>query len=112
MFFALPFQQDITNQPVVVTTTIGQIITWVIIGLIAGLLASILVRGRGMSLGSSIIIGLIGAVIGGFLFSLLGIQATGALAGGLVIRWIDIIVAFIGAVIVLVLAGVVYRRRL
>ena len=104
--------QDITNQPVVVTTTIGQIITWIIIGLVAGLLASALVRGRGMSLGSSIIVGLIGAIIGGVIFTALGIPADGLLGGVLVIRWADVVVAFIGAVIILLIASIFYRRRL
>jgi uncharacterized membrane protein YeaQ/YmgE (transglycosylase-associated protein family) len=103
--------QDITNQPIVVQTTLGQVITWIIIGAVAGLFASVLVRGRGMGLGSSIILGLIGAIVGGFIFSLLGVQATGPLAGALVIRWIDIVVAFIGALLILMLASIFWHRR-
>lgn len=95
------------------TIDITALITWVIIGMIAGVLASTLVRGRRYSMLSSLIIGLLGAFVGGFLFSLLNIGVPADLQGGITIRWIDIIVAFVGAVIVLLLYGVLYgfRRR-
>jgi uncharacterized membrane protein YeaQ/YmgE (transglycosylase-associated protein family) len=110
MFLSLPLNQDIANQPIVVSTTLGQVVTWLVIGLIAGLLANFLVRGRGTSLGNSIIIGLVGAVIGGFLFSLLGVQVSPALRQGIVLPYIDIIVSFVGAIIVLILVTSVRRR--
>lgn len=110
MFLSLPLNQDIANQPIVVSTTLGQVVTWLMIGLIAGLLASFLVRGRGASLGNSIIIGLVGAVIGGFLFSLLGVQVSPTLRQGIVLPYIDIIVSFVGAIIVLILVTSVRRR--
>lgn len=96
---------------VTITFVPEQVITWLIIGLIAGFLASVLVRGRRLNTLSSIIIGLVGAVVGGLLFSLLGIQVSPTLAGGITLRYIDIIIAFIGAVIVLVLASAFWRRR-
>lgn len=99
------------NQPVTVTFVPEYVITWLIVGLIAGFLASILLRGRRYNTATSIIIGLIGAVVGGFLFNALGIQVSPALAGGITIRYIDIIVAFIGAIIVLAIVGVFWRRR-
>lgn len=98
------------NNAVTVTFVPEQVVTWLIIGLIAGFLASVLVRGRRLSTLSSIIIGLVGAVVGGLIFSLLGIQVSPALAGGITLRYIDIIIAFIGAVIVLVLASAFWRR--
>jgi uncharacterized membrane protein YeaQ/YmgE (transglycosylase-associated protein family) len=64
------------NNAVTVTFVPQQIITWLIIGLIAGFLASILIRGRNVGTVSSIIIGLVGALIGGLLFTLLGIQVS------------------------------------
>lgn len=103
--------QEVTDEPVVISTTVGQLLTWVIVGLIAGLLASFLFRER-MSLLSVIVIGLLGAILGGFLFDVLDIVVTGTLADGIVIRWIDILVAFIGASIILMLSSTVYRRRL
>lgn len=55
---------------------IYDLFTWLIIGAIAGFLASTLVRGRGYGCLGNIVVGLIGAVIGGFLASLLNIQGT------------------------------------
>lgn len=98
------------NNAVTITFVPEQLVTWLIIGLIAGFLASILVRGRRLGTVTSIIIGLVGAIIGGLLFTLLGLQVSPALAGGITLRYIDIIIAFIGAVIVLILASTVWRR--
>jgi uncharacterized membrane protein YeaQ/YmgE (transglycosylase-associated protein family) len=105
--------QDVTNQPInfSVNTTLGQIVTWAIIGVIAGLLASLLVHGRGMRLLTSLIVGLIGALVGGFLFSLLHIQIGGALSFQVNLSWGDIIAAFVGALIVLLLYRLVFRGR-
>jgi len=99
------------NNAVTVTFVPEQIITWLVIGLIAGFAASVVVRGRGRGAISSIVIGLIGALIGGFLFSVLRIEVSPTLQGGFTLRYIDIIVAFIGAVIVLILFGGFWRRR-
>lgn len=100
------------NQPVTVTFVPEQIITWLIIGLIAGFLASILVRGRRFGTLSSIIIGLLGAFVGGLIFTVLRIQVSPALAGGITLRYIDIIIAFIGALIVLILVNGIFWRRI
>jgi len=99
------------NTPVTVTFVPEQIITWVVIGLIAGFLASVLVRGRGMGLLGNVIIGLLGALIGGFLFNALNVTISPALSGTINIRLIDIIVAFIGALIILLLVTPFYYRR-
>jgi uncharacterized membrane protein YeaQ/YmgE (transglycosylase-associated protein family) len=99
------------NNAVTVTFVPQQIITWLIIGLIAGFLASVLIRGRNVGTLSSIIIGLVGALIGGLLFTLLGIQVSPELQGGITLRYIDILISFIGAVIVLILAGAARSRR-
>lgn len=99
------------NQPVTITFVPEQILTWAIIGLIAGVLASILVRGYRFGLLWSIVIGLLGALIGGFIFTVLRIQTPAVLAGGITLRWMDIFVAFIGAVIILLLVGGFYRYR-
>ncbi|MBA3871991.1 MAG: GlsB/YeaQ/YmgE family stress response membrane protein [Anaerolineae bacterium] len=99
------------NSAVTVTFVPEQIVTWLVIGLIAGFAASVVVRGRGRGALSSIIIGLVGALIGGFLFSILRIDVSPALQGGFTLKYIDIIVAFIGAMIVLILFGGFWRRR-
>lgn len=87
-----------------------QVITWLIIGLIAGYFASLLIRGR-VSAEGSIVIGLLGAVVGGFLFSILGIPIPQSLNEGVTLRYIDIIAAFIGAIIVLAIFGSRWGRR-
>jgi uncharacterized membrane protein YeaQ/YmgE (transglycosylase-associated protein family) len=99
------------NQAVTVTFVPDQIITWIIIGLIAGLLASILVRGGRYGFIGSIVIGLLGALLGGFLFTVLHIQLPAAFDGGIMLRWADILVAFVGALIILLIFGVFYHRR-
>ncbi len=99
------------NNSVTVTFVPQYVITWLIIGLIAGFLANIILRGGGRSATSNIIIGLLGAIVGGFLFTVLGIQTPEALNQGFTLRYIDIIVAFIGAIIVIALFGGFWRRR-
>src|SRR5947207_15446987 len=70
------------------------LIWWIIVGLIAGFLASVVMRGGGYGIVGDIIAGIVGAFIGGWLFSLLGISTGGGLVG-------TIIVAFIGACILI-----------
>ncbi len=99
------------DNAVTVTFVPEYVITWLIIGLIAGFLANIILRGGGRSATSNIVIGLLGALVGGFLFTVLGIQTPASLNDGLTLRYIDILVAFIGAVIVIALFGGLWRRR-
>ncbi len=69
---------------------------WLVVGLIAGFLASILVGG-GLGLIGNIIVGVVGAFLGGFLFRALGIGVPfGGMAG-------SIFVAFVGAVVLLLI---------
>jgi uncharacterized membrane protein YeaQ/YmgE (transglycosylase-associated protein family) len=103
--------KNIMSQPVTVTFVPEQLLTWIIIGLIAGVLASALVRGRRYGFITSIIVGLLGAFLGGFVFSVLRIPVPAAFAGGITLAWSDILVSFIGAVIILILFGGIYRRR-
>jgi len=99
------------DNQITISVTVEQIIAWIIVGLIAGLAANIVVRGR-VSLGGLLFVGFIGAVVGGFIFfDLLNIEPTGDLAGGILIRWIDIIVSTIGAIIVMAIISVLYWRR-
>jgi uncharacterized membrane protein YeaQ/YmgE (transglycosylase-associated protein family) len=73
-----------------------------IVGLIAGFLASLVMRGGGYGLVGDIVVGLIGAVLGGFLAGLLGLGSFGLLG--------TIIVAFIGACILLAILHAVSGR--
>lgn len=73
------------------------ILTWIIVGLIAGVLASMLMGGTGYGLIGDIIIGIVGAFIGGWIFARMGWSSPfGGLAG-------TIFIAFIGAVVLLFL---------
>jgi uncharacterized membrane protein YeaQ/YmgE (transglycosylase-associated protein family) len=71
-----------------------QFVWFILVGLVAGWLAGVLMKGGGFGVVGDIIIGVIGALIGGFLFSSLGISAGGGLLG-------TIIVATIGAVVLI-----------
>src|SRR3954447_19953024 len=106
MLLSVPFNDLIPrawNQTVRIEFDLQQVITWIIIGLIAGFLAGLLIRGRRFSLQTSVIVGLVGALIGGAIFTLLRIPVPAGLERGIEIRYIDIIIAFIGAVILLLL---------
>lgn len=73
------------------------ILTWLIVGLVAGVLASLVMGGSGYGLIGDIIIGIIGAFVGGWLFRTLGTSSPFGGLGGV------IFVAFIGAVVLLFL---------
>ena len=66
---------------------------WIIVGLIAGALAGMVMRGGGFGIVGDIIVGIIGAIIGGFLAGLLGIGSSNII--------VSIIIAFIGACILI-----------
>ena len=99
------------DQNVTITFNIGTVLTWIIIGLIAGFLAGVIVRGRRLGFLTSVIIGVLGAIIGGFIFTVIRIPVPASLAAEIHIRWIDILVAFIGAVILLLILSLFYRYR-
>lgn len=84
------------------------LLTWIIVGLVAGLLASLVMGGTGYGLIGDIIVGITGAFVGGWIFRKLG---TGVPFGGLAGV---IFVAFIGAVVLLfvlrLIRGATVRR--
>ena len=82
----------------------GGIISWLIVGLIAGWLTGLFMRGGGYGIIGDIVLGIIGAFIGGIIFSLLLPGSSAGLIG-------SIIVAFIGAVIVIAIARAVTGNR-
>jgi uncharacterized membrane protein YeaQ/YmgE (transglycosylase-associated protein family) len=83
----------------------GGIISWIVIGLIAGWLAGVAMKGGGYGIIGDIIVGLIGALIGGFLFGLLVEGDTGF--------WGSMVVAFLGAcILIAILRAVGPARRL
>ncbi len=79
------------------------LLTWILVGLIAGVLASFLMGGTGYGLIGDIIIGILGAFFGAWLFARLGVASPFAGLAG------TIFVAFIGAVVLLFLIGLIRR---
>jgi uncharacterized membrane protein YeaQ/YmgE (transglycosylase-associated protein family) len=73
----------------------GSWLSWILVGLISGAIAARVVAGRGFGCVADVVVGVAGAVIGGFLLSaLFG-------ASGTVGFWGSIVVAFIGAALLL-----------
>jgi uncharacterized membrane protein YeaQ/YmgE (transglycosylase-associated protein family) len=73
------------------------IIAWIVLGLLAGFIASQIVNQRGSGILLDLVLGIIGAMVGGWLFSLFGArQVTG-------LDLYSLIVATIGSVVVLLL---------
>lgn len=81
--------------------SLSNVIWWLVVGLIAGFLASRVMRGGGYGLIGDIVVGLIGAFLGGWLAGFLGIGSFGLIG--------TIVVAFIGACILLAILHVVSR---
>lgn len=80
----------------------GRGVLWfLLVGLIAGWLAGKIMRGRGYGLVGDLIIGILGAILGGWIFSLLGIAAWGFIG--------NIIIALTGALVLLYLVRLVKR---
>jgi uncharacterized membrane protein YeaQ/YmgE (transglycosylase-associated protein family) len=79
------------------------ILYFLIIGLIAGFLAGKVMRGTGYGLVGDLIVGCIGALLGGWLLGLLGVHWGGFIG--------SLITAFIGAVILIWLVGLLRRGR-
>ncbi len=71
------------------------IIAWIVLGLIAGFIASQIVKGQGEGVVGDIIVGVVGALVGGFLFNLIG--AAGVTGFNL---W-SLFVAVIGSIVLL-----------
>jgi uncharacterized membrane protein YeaQ/YmgE (transglycosylase-associated protein family) len=81
------------------------ILSWIILGLIAGWLAGQVMKGGGYGLVGDIVLGIIGAIVGGFLSSaIFGWDVSG-------INISSILIAFIGACIVIGLSRLVTGRR-
>ncbi|HUF14020.1 MAG TPA: GlsB/YeaQ/YmgE family stress response membrane protein [Longimicrobiales bacterium] len=79
------------------------LLTWLVVGLVAGVLAALLVGGVGLV--GDIIVGIVGAFVGGWIFNALGVSAPfGGLAG-------TIFTAFIGAVVLLFVLHLIMRSR-
>ncbi len=78
------------------------ILFFLIIGLIAGWLASLIAKGKGSGLIMNIIIGIAGAFLGGWLFSWLNIATFGFIG--------SLIMAVTGAVILIIIARIIAKK--
>lgn len=81
------------------------IFSWIILGLIAGFIGSKLVDRQGQGLWLNIALGIVGAVVGGFLFDLFGVKGVTGL------NIYSMIVAVIGSVVVLLIYNALTGRR-
>ena len=81
------------------------LLTLLIVGLVAGLLASVAVGGVGYGLLGDIVIGVLGAFIGSWLFTVLRIRVPVAGLGG------TVLVAFIGSVVLLLVLRAIRQTR-
>ena len=73
----------------------------ILIGILAGWLAGQIVKGRGMGVLVDLIVGIVGAVLGGWVFALLGLGAYGLIG--------RLVMAVVGAVLLLLLVRVIKR---
>jgi uncharacterized membrane protein YeaQ/YmgE (transglycosylase-associated protein family) len=81
------------------------IIAWLVLGLIAGFIASKIVNAQGQSVLLDIVLGIVGALVGGFIFNTVGEAGVTGLNA-----W-SFLVAIIGSIIVLVLYHALTGRR-
>ncbi len=77
------------------------IIAFLIVGLLAGLIAGKLMEGHGFGTLGDLVIGIIGAFVGGFVFDAFGYQATGF--------WSTLLTSVVGAVLFLAVAHMFHR---
>jgi len=83
---------------------VGNILIFILVGLIAGFLASRVVLGKGRGWFLDIVIGILGAILGGWLADLLHISIGYGIFG-------QIVVAFVGALILLIIWRLLFGRR-
>jgi uncharacterized membrane protein YeaQ/YmgE (transglycosylase-associated protein family) len=80
----------------------GGFIWWLIVDGVAGLLAGLVMKGGGYGVVADIILGILGAILGGWIFGMLGLGAGGGMIG-------SIVVAFIGACILIGITRMIKR---
>lgn len=81
------------------------IIAWLVVGLVAGWIGSMVVNRRGDGLIMDIVLGVVGAFVGGFLFQMFGHSGVSG------INIYSIFVAAVGAIVVLVIYHAIAGRR-
>ena len=81
------------------------IVSWIVLGLIAGFIGSKIVDSQGQGFWLNIALGIVGALVGGFLFDLFGASGVTGL------NIYSMIVAIVGSIVVLVIYNAVMGRR-
>ena len=80
-------------------------LAWIVLGLVAGFIGSKLVNKTGEGLIRDVLLGVVGAFIGGYLFSLFGASGVTGL------NIYSLLVAVVGAVVFLIVYHTIFRRR-
>lgn len=80
-------------------------VVWIVLGLVAGFIGSKLVNKTGEGLIRDVLLGVVGAIIGGYLFNLFGASGVTGL------NLYSVLVAVVGAVVFLVIYHALFRRR-
>lgn len=86
--------------------TLESVLIYILVGLVAGFLASRIVFGKGRGWLMDIVIGILGAILGGWLVAQLHIPVN--LGADLLNK---IVIAFVGAVILLLIWRLIFRRK-
>ena len=81
----------------------GSIVAWLLVGLIAGWLAGLMMKGSGYGIIGDIVVGLIGSFLGGLILSFF-VEGTAGF-------WGSILVAFVGACVLIVLVRAISGRQ-
>jgi len=91
-----------------ISITMDQVIGWLVIGGLAGFIVGLIFKGKKKGFGffTNLLIGLIGAVIGGVIFDLLNIRLG---MGQLVLSFDDLIAAVAGAFILLITLAIIRK---
>ncbi len=82
--------------------TLEMLVMWVVVGLVAGWLAGIVMKGGGYGLIGDIALGLVGSIVGSWLFGALGVSRGAGLFAA-------VAVAFVGAVILIFAQRQIWR---
>jgi uncharacterized membrane protein YeaQ/YmgE (transglycosylase-associated protein family) len=79
------------------------ILALLIVGAIAGWLSSLVMKNKGLSLGGYLVLGIMGAIVGGFVLGLLQLHASGLIG--------SIVSATVGAMLVIWLVQAIWKKK-
>ena len=80
-------------------------IAWIVLGLIAGFIGSKIVNKSGEGIVRDVLLGIVGAILGGYLFNLFGASGVTGL------NLYSLLVAVVGAIVFLIVYHALFRRR-